>query len=335
MSIPKISVIIPVYNAEKYLCRCVDSILTQTFSNLDILLINDGSSDNSGTICDEYALKDNRIKVFHKNNGGVSDARNVGIDNASGEWITFVDADDWISHQTFQTCIGYLSDYELVRFSATMVFDPGLMKTKIININEHRKIKDYFDEIFSRRTLITVWGGIYKSDIVKKYNLSFDTNIKNGEDWLFLMQYSLNVSKIRVINTPLYYYNMYNVSSCIHTMSIDKLFESLIPFNRISEELRNRKEFQYSLINGKIAILGFMAIGFIWLNLEKKELLKSIERLHCIINPLPGQKDIWFSKQTFFYKVLISSLFNNVMIFQLMEFLYFIYKKRFTQFRIS
>lgn len=93
---PLVSIIVPIYNAEKTLRRCIDSILSQTFSDWELLMIDDGSTDQSGTICDQYAIKDKRIKVFHKKNGGVSSARNLGLDNARGEWITFVDADDQI-----------------------------------------------------------------------------------------------------------------------------------------------------------------------------------------------------------------------------------------------
>ena len=89
-----VSVIIPVYNAEKYLHRCIDSILAQTYTDFELLLINDGSNDGSGMICDAYAAKDSRVRVFHKENGGVSSARNIGIDNAAGVYISFVDADD-------------------------------------------------------------------------------------------------------------------------------------------------------------------------------------------------------------------------------------------------
>ncbi len=99
MSKPLISVIVPVYNAEKTLRRCVDSILSQTFTEFELLLINDGSKDNSGVICDEYARKDSRIRVFHKENGGVSSARNVGLDNLRGEWVTFVDSDDYVENK--------------------------------------------------------------------------------------------------------------------------------------------------------------------------------------------------------------------------------------------
>ena len=92
---PKISVIVPVYNVEKYLPRCIDSILSQTFTDFELLLIDDGSPDNCGKICDEYAAKDSRVRVFHKPNGGVSSARNLGLDNARGEWIAFIDSDDF------------------------------------------------------------------------------------------------------------------------------------------------------------------------------------------------------------------------------------------------
>ena len=93
---PKVSIIVPVYKAEKYLNRCIDSILAQTFIDWELLLIDDGSPDKSGEICDEYSKKDQRIKVFHKSNGGVSSARNLGLDHVKGQWITFIDADDYI-----------------------------------------------------------------------------------------------------------------------------------------------------------------------------------------------------------------------------------------------
>ena len=101
MSDSSISIIVPVYNSEQTLNRCIDSILGQTYRNFELLLINDGSKDRSGEICDEYARKDSRVKVFHKENGGVSSARNVGLDNARGEWITFCDSDDYYNLDAF------------------------------------------------------------------------------------------------------------------------------------------------------------------------------------------------------------------------------------------
>ena len=98
---PKISVIVPVYNTEKYLDRCIQSILAQTYTDFELLLVDDGSTDSSGAICDKYAEQDSRVRVFHKENGGVSSARNQGLDNAKGEWITFVDSDDWVDREFF------------------------------------------------------------------------------------------------------------------------------------------------------------------------------------------------------------------------------------------
>ena len=104
-----ISVIVPVYKVEKYIHRCVDSILTQTFTDFELILVDDGSPDNCGIICDEYALKDNRIHVIHKENGGLSDARNAGIDwafeNSNSEWLTFIDSDDWVHPKYFEAMV--------------------------------------------------------------------------------------------------------------------------------------------------------------------------------------------------------------------------------------
>ena len=110
MSNPKISVIIPVYNAESTLRRCVDSVLAQTFTDFECLLINDGSKDRTGKICEEYAAKDNRIRVFHRENGGLSSARNLGLDNAKGEWISFCDGDDCLCKNSLAILYSNIND---------------------------------------------------------------------------------------------------------------------------------------------------------------------------------------------------------------------------------
>ena len=102
---PKISVIIPIYRVEQYLCKCVESVLTQTYHDLEIILVDDGSPDGCGKICDEYAERDERVKVIHKPNGGVASARNAGLDAATGEWIGWVDSDDWTEPALFETLL--------------------------------------------------------------------------------------------------------------------------------------------------------------------------------------------------------------------------------------
>ncbi|MDE7478361.1 MAG: glycosyltransferase family 2 protein, partial [Lachnospiraceae bacterium] len=113
MNDPLISVIVPVYNVEKYVMRCIESILAQTYTNLEILLVDDGSTDASGKICDELAKKDVRIRIIHKENGGPSDARNVGIQEARGEYYLFVDSDDWISENLLESMLPLTEEGEV------------------------------------------------------------------------------------------------------------------------------------------------------------------------------------------------------------------------------
>ena len=119
---PKVSIIVPVYKAEKYLQRCVDSILAQTFTDFELLLVDDGPPDSSGIISDRYAATDPRVHVFHKPNGGVSSARNLGIDNARGEWLMFVDADDTISKNLFQISSKFFDNTQIIKFSVIGCF---------------------------------------------------------------------------------------------------------------------------------------------------------------------------------------------------------------------
>ena len=109
---PLISVIIPIYNVENYLAKCVNSVIDQNYKNLEIILVNDGSPDNCGSICDEYAQKDNRIVVIHKKNGGLSDARNAGLKISTGDFITFVDSDDYVNKDFISTLVSLIQDFE-------------------------------------------------------------------------------------------------------------------------------------------------------------------------------------------------------------------------------
>ena len=122
-----ISVVVPVYNVEEYLNRCIDSIINQTYKNIEIILVDDGSKDKSGDICDEYAKKDRRVKVFHKKNGGLSDARNYGIKKATGYYISFVDSDDWLEKDIYEKCMNINKDYDadIINFAIQMNHSDG------------------------------------------------------------------------------------------------------------------------------------------------------------------------------------------------------------------
>lgn len=194
--IPAISVIVPVYNAEKYLRRCVDSILGQTFTDFELLLINDGSTDSSGAICDEYAVKDERVRVFHKPNAGVSSARNLGLDKARGEWITFIDSDDYIDEEFISNlssqkeCDLAIGDFRIVE--AINNFDNCHIPKGLYSSIEIGKI--FLKYLFINFT--TPWAKLFKKSIIEKMGLRFDLELIKGEDTIFVFQYLRGISSL-------------------------------------------------------------------------------------------------------------------------------------------
>ena len=204
-----ISVIVPVYNVEKYLPKCIDSILAQTFTNFELLLINDGSKDSSGTICDEYAAKDSRIRVFHKENGGVSAARNLGLDNAKGEWIAFVDSDDYIDNDFLKVLIENKKEQGVVICGYTLRdYNDNIKRTKQFEnctICKHDITNDIesFDNILCYGTIC---GKLYSNQIISRHKLRFDTAIRYHEDHLFYFEYIINIEHLIVVDYTGYNY---------------------------------------------------------------------------------------------------------------------------------
>ena len=187
---PKISIIVPVYNVEKYLPRCLDSIIGQTFKDWECLVIDDGSTDTSGAICDEYARKDNRVKVFHKKNGGVSSARNIGLDNASGEWIMFVDSDDWLANNFSELSLDFESDWILFPYYIVHQKQPELRKPTLSGCG----IDELCSKYLCLQLLKTPWSKLYRKDKIS--DLRFDCGMRLGEDYCFNLNYLRRISSI-------------------------------------------------------------------------------------------------------------------------------------------
>ena len=209
-----VSVIVPVYNAEKYLSRCIDSILAQTYTNFELLLINDGSKDNSGKICDEYAEKDNRIRVYHKENGGVSSARNYGLDKAVGKYICFVDADDWVNKDYLEKLLP-TDDEEMVVCSFMYETMESFFLSNIIR--DKNNIETVLHLLLDHMAVCAPWCKIMRRDIIEQNNIRFDVNVSAGEDMLFVCDYfSAGLNKIRTISQPLYHYYIADSGSLSH-----------------------------------------------------------------------------------------------------------------------
>lgn len=204
---PIISVIVPVYNAEKYLRRCIDSILAQTFTDFELLLIDDGSKDRSGEICDGYARKDKRVKVFHKENGGVSSARNLGLDNARGEWICFCDSDDIVTQTYLSDMIGAVNEESQFVLSNYRRIDA---KGSVINLDyivlEDADMVRYFidKKVFA---LSAPYAKLYKTDVISEYHIRFPLGIQMGEDAIFIMRYLNKITSVNVVDKCNYIVN--------------------------------------------------------------------------------------------------------------------------------
>lgn len=192
----KISVIVPVYNCAPYLNRCVDSILRQTFHNIELLLIDDGSTDSSGAICDEYAAKDPRVRVIHQANAGVSAARNAGLDAATGAYAGFVDADDWVDPAMFESLIQQAESTgaDIVMCDAVTVWDSGRQEPDTIELLPESRLLRKADISPDILRLIagTVWRCLYRANIVS--DIRFPWGIKFSEDRLFNL-YAMGTAK--------------------------------------------------------------------------------------------------------------------------------------------
>lgn len=202
MKNPSFSIIVPVYNAEAYLPRCIGSILSQTFTDFELLLINDGSTDNSGNICDAYAQRDDRVRVFHKKNGGVSSARNLGIDNAKGEWIAFCDADDYISNDFLVIEDKYI-ECDVIEKPFVIEIDGRIKKqpkrTERIYCGEKVLYKYYLKE---RNTAL--WNKLISMRLVQ--GKRFDETVSIGEDLLFFLSFINQIHRYAISNIGVYYY---------------------------------------------------------------------------------------------------------------------------------
>lgn len=225
---PKVSIIVPIYKAEKYLRRCVDSIIIQTFTDWELLLIDDGSPDKSGEICDEYAKRDTRIRVFHKENGGVSSARNLGLDNEQGEYVMFVDADDWIVENTLALCFSYFERYEIIRFSMIYIESEIRKNNRQFILPSSDSRREILQRILERNSILGVWGGLYKAELFNNSSIRFDPKLIMAEDWLVLCLLVNKCHTIIDLSDACYCYNVVNEDSCSNKPSIEKVEQCFV-----------------------------------------------------------------------------------------------------------
>lgn len=206
-----VSIIVPVYNAEKYLNRCVDSILNQDYPNFELLLMDDGSQDGSKEICDNYAWKDTRVRVVHKPNSGVSDTRNQALDLAKGEYIQFLDSDDWVVPEATRLLVRSMEQYQcdmviadFYRVSGERLAQKGdIEEDKVMNRQEFAAcmIENPADFYYG-----VLWNKLYRREIIESNKIRMDASISWCEDFLFNLEYIRHASSFYALQVPIYYY---------------------------------------------------------------------------------------------------------------------------------
>lgn len=224
----QVSVIIPVYNCEKYLETCVDSVLNQSYQRIEIILVDDGAKDDSGNICDRYAKDYKNVRVIHQRNNGVSAARNTGLNSATGEYVMFVDSDDWLSPDTIHAMMNEAehSEFDLVSLSICFDYEDGRIvefKQPKITFDMQREVNDSFQRLYDCFFFNAVYAKLYKKSILEKYDLLFDRRYSILEDSTFVLNYLQHTEQVCCLPMVGYHYRQTCEESLVKKYNINEL----------------------------------------------------------------------------------------------------------------
>ena len=251
---PKVSVIVPVYKAENYLHRCVDSLLAQTFHDYEILLVDDGSPDMSGEICDEYAKKDSRVRVFHKENGGVSSARQCGMDNARGEYTIHADPDDWVEPEMLEELYKKAKEED-----ADMVICDYYINYRRKQIYKQQKPKSLNHDAVMRQLLLqqlhgACWNKLVRRKLIEDFGILFPLDMTIWEDLYVNCCFLMHEVKVYYLGKAFYHYDCYNNGESL-TKKIDmKAISSMIDFVSYIEDITDSLLYERELIKLKCVV---------------------------------------------------------------------------------
>ena len=347
----KISVIVPVYNVEKYLRRCIDSILAQTFSDFELILVDDGSPDNCGKICDEYAVKDHRVHVIHKENGGVSKARNAALDVATGEYICFCDSDDYLKNDYLETLFNTLVETksDCVSCNCTLVDDIGEKEVWTWNSKEYRLINPLEKEVFIKDVVLknkiiwAMWGRIFKKKIIEENYIRVCETCENfAEDLGFFLMYYVHCDNAVHIDYAGYFYYQRDNSIMSKTMTDIKLnalnevsfafFEHIKKLNDDNEIIQNYPIIHFWIMYNQFQRLWNGKGDFASLPIECRKIVKikwykkMIKRFVFLYKEpivLYGENKTYDYKNLCFY-----TLHNNYRLFCILDVLHYKLKRK-------
>lgn len=263
---PIVSVVIPVYNVEKYLAKCIESVQNQTLENIEIVLVDDGSTDKSGAICDEYALKDERIVVIHQRNGGLAHARNTGIELARGEYIGFIDSDDWIDITMYEELVNEFAkkDIDVVCSGIKLVGSTGDIKEiEYVKENVILKGEEISRLLLKRKFSVSCCNKLFKRNLFKDRHFTVG---KTNEDFELLFYLFLQVKQVGILANSYYYYrkNETSITSGIKNVKIFDLYynacECLEYVQKFKKELKN-EAFNYMIYQARFFLIRLLNEG--------------------------------------------------------------------------
>ena len=250
---PSVSIIVPVYNAEACLRRCVESVLNQEYADFELLLADDGSRDGSGRICDEYAAADSRVRVFHKENSGVSDSRNLCLDQARGRYLQFLDADDWITANATKLLVQAMEEHlcdlvisDFYRVVGERVSPKGdIDEVQVLSREEYAA---HMMENPANYYYGVLWNKLYRREIVEQHHLRMDPAISWCEDFMFNLEYIRRAETFFALQVPVYYYVKTKGSLCTQGISISKTIQMKLTvfeyYNQFYKTVLDEEEYE-------------------------------------------------------------------------------------------
>ena len=323
---PLISIIVPVYNVEEYLDKCVDSIINQTYTNLEIILVDDGSPDNCPAMCDEWAEKDNRIKVIHKENGGLSDARNSGIEASNGKWVYFIDSDDYVSEDTIEKLykVAIVNNCDMAIGRYVEVCDGIEKEAEYSNQIYIYSQDEYWEQLYSlslqKEYLVSVSLIISCNKLIKR-NIFDSIKFLEGkyhEDEFIIHNLISKCNKIAFLDSKLYYYVQQN-NSIMHKPSLASITDGLeAVVQRENYFIENKKTFlNLSLISSLENIMGYcFKFKYVYKN---KELTKKSKKLYRYYYKIAIKNNV--KKEEYYKKdkLLFFSFYINEYLYRLVR----------------
>lgn len=317
MTLP-ISIIVPVYNAEKYLKQCLDSIKEQTFTNWETILVDDGSTDNSGKICEEYSETDNRFTVIHQHNQGASTARNIGIERANGDWITFIDADDYVD-ANYLECLYKHNDYA----EKTLIIQ-GL---KQISNNRIANNIEFADETLTGKDIEKAFDGLrifehgytvaklYNNRIIQHKHIRFDEDISYSEDMLFMMEYILGCETIKFVEGSGYNYVIDASNLSLRYNQFESEYRLFKKYDKLNNEVAQKFSFELtesSLRNGALLLMRSLYSIYINKEMAKRERLNTINSIKMKYHNYIKE---YYKPQILLFRLIKSAFFMHPLVF--------------------